>query len=267
MRSLSSLSRASMIALFAALGTAVTVSPIALQAQTPGVRQVADATHAVVPVQTRLRFTTMIVLPDDEEILDVVCGDKDFWVVSATHNLAHVKPAKEGAATNLNLVTASGAVYSFLLNEKGGTSTPDLKVYVNADPDAPHMRTKYYTAAQFEAAEGELAEARKAIDVERKRASELVATYRQEYPSTLQFVYGMPKYDKPFLVRAIWHDGQFTYVKTDASELPALYEIKDGAASLVNFQVRNGTYVVPKIIDRGYLALGKARFAFAQQDR
>ena len=59
----------------------------------------------------------MILLPEQEEILDVVCGDRDFWVISATQNIAHVKPAKEGAATNLNLVTASGTVYSFLLTE------------------------------------------------------------------------------------------------------------------------------------------------------
>src|SRR5205814_4572502 len=107
--------------------------PAVLRAQTPGVREVSDATKSVVPLQTRLRFTTMIVLPEKEEILDVVCGDKDFWVISATHNLAHVKPAKEGAATNLNLVTGTGAVYSFLLTEKSGNSTPDLKVYVTAD--------------------------------------------------------------------------------------------------------------------------------------
>ena len=80
--------------------------------QTPGVREVSASAQDVLTLQTRLRYTTMIVLPDGEEILDVICGDKDFWVISATHNLAHVKPAKEGAATNLNLVTASGAVYS-----------------------------------------------------------------------------------------------------------------------------------------------------------
>jgi hypothetical protein len=68
-------------------------------------------------------------------------------------------------------------------------------------------------------------------------------------------------------VRAIWHDGQFTYVKTDATELPALYEVKDGTPALVNFQVRGGTYVVSKVIDRGYLALGKAQWSFAQQGR
>jgi type IV secretion system protein VirB9 len=91
-----------------------------------------------------------------------------------------------------------------------------------------------------------------------------VADYRQEYPTRLHFDYALPKYEKPFLVRAIWHDGQFTYVKSDAAELPALYELADGKPALVNFQVRNGTYVVPKVLERGYLALGKARLPFAQ---
>src|SRR5579884_1250245 len=83
-----------------------------------GVREVTASERSLIPLQTRLRYTTMIVLPEGEEILDVLCGDADFWVISATHNIAHVKPAKAGAETNLNLVTASGAIYSFLLNEK-----------------------------------------------------------------------------------------------------------------------------------------------------
>src|SRR5580704_14859900 len=127
--------------------------------QTPGIREVSASAHSVIPLQARLRFTTLIILPEDDEILDVICGDKDFWVISATHNMAHVKPAKEGAATNLNLVTASGAVYSFLLNEKGGPSTPDLKVYVNADPTEPRAKPKYYTAAQFDGVQAALLEA------------------------------------------------------------------------------------------------------------
>jgi type IV secretion system protein VirB9 len=237
------------------------------RAQTPGIRQVSEATETVIPIQTRLRYTTLIVLPDEEEILDIVCGDKDFWVISATHNLAHVKPAKEGAATNLNLVAASGAVYSFLLNEKGGTAPPDLKVYVRADPNTPRAKPKYYTVSQVEGLQAELVEAHAAVDTERRRSAEAMANYQREYPSKLQFTYGIPKYEKPFLVRAIWHDGQFTYLKTEATELPALYEMADGAPSLVNFQVRGGTYIAPKVIERGYLALGKARFSFAQQGR
>ena len=99
--------------------------------------------RSVIPLQTRLRYTTMIVLPDDDEILDVICGDRDFWVISATQNIAHVKPAKAGAETNLNLVTASGTIYSFLLSEKSApNASPDLKVYVASDEAAPAGRAR-----------------------------------------------------------------------------------------------------------------------------
>jgi len=254
---------------FALFGFAVTFVALGTSslAQETGIRQVSASGSSLIPLQTRLRFTTMIVLPENEEILDVVCGDKDFWVISATHNIAHVKPAKDGAATNLNLVTATGTVYSFLLNETSGSNTPDLKVYVNADPTAPVTKPRYYTAAQFEGVQAEVLEARNAAEAEHRRASETIASYRHEYPSKLQFVYGTPKYEKPFLVRAIWHDGQFTYLKTDATELPALYEIKDGRPALVDFQVQGATYVVPKVLEQGYLALGKQKFAFGQRAR
>src|SRR5438874_13650730 len=128
--------------------------------QTMGIREVTASAHSLIPLQTRLRYTTMILLPEDEEILDVLCGDRDWWVISATHNIAHVKPAKEGAATNLNLVTGSGTVYSFLLTEKGGNTTPDLKVYVTADPSEARSKPKYYTAAQLEGVQAEVTAAR-----------------------------------------------------------------------------------------------------------
>ncbi len=230
-----------------------------------GVREVAATERGVIPLQTRLRYTTMIVLPDGEEILDVICGDKDFWIISSTHNIAHVKPAKEGAATNLNLVTRSGAIYSFMLTEK--TTPPDLKVYVDAGDAAPAGKPKYYTAAEVEALQLQLAEVRAALKEAEHKAGESVAGFRQDYPSRLQFPYAPVKYEKPFLVRSLWHDGQFTYLKSDATELPALYEVKDGKPALLNFQVREGTYVVPKVLDRGYLALGSQRLNFEQQGR
>jgi type IV secretion system protein VirB9 len=238
-----------------------------LRAQTTGIREVSASASSLITLQTRLRYTTMIVLPEGEEILDVICGDKDFWVITSTHNIAHVKPAKEGAATNLNLVTSSGEVYSFLLTEKNGASTPDLKVYVNSDPNAPKGRPKYYSAAQVDGLQAELEESRAAVEAANRRAAESIATFEQQYPTKLQFPYGSPKYEKPFLVRSIWHDGQSTYIRSDATELPALYETKDGKPGLLNFQVHQGTYVVPKVVDQGYLALGKERFTFSQQER
>jgi type IV secretion system protein VirB9 len=242
---------------------------VSVRAQTTGIREVSASARSLITLNTRLRYTTMIVLPEGDEILDVICGDKDFWVITSTQNIAHVKPAKEGAATNLNLVTASGDVYSFLLTEKADKNgaMPDLKVYVNVDPSAPRGKSKFYSAAQVDAIQAQLEEARAAVEAANRRAADSIAAFQQEYPAKLQFSYGSPKYEKPFLVRSIWHDGRFTYIRSDATELPALYELKDGKPALVNFQVHQGTYVVPKVVDDGYLALGKERFSFAQRGR
>ena len=154
-------------------------------------------------------------------------------------------------------------MYSFLLSE-GKQTQPDLKLYVNADPNASRAKPKYYSATQVSALQTELSEARGAIEAAAHRTNEAIASFRHEYPASLAFTYGAPKYEKPFFVRSIWHDGEFTYIKSDAPELPALYEVKDGQPALVNFQVQQGTYVVPKVLERGYLALGKERFSFQQ---
>lgn len=79
--------------LLTALCSLFAATPVA--GQTMGIREVSASARSLIPLQTRLRYTTMIVLPEGEEILDVVCGDKDFWVISAAQNIAHVKPAKE----------------------------------------------------------------------------------------------------------------------------------------------------------------------------
>lgn len=241
--------------------------PSSTSAQIAGIREVTATDRNVIPLNTRLRYTTMIVLPEGDEILDVICGDRDFWVVSAVQNVAHVKPAKADAETNLNLVTARGTIYSFLLKEKSGTGQPDLKIYVNASQTSPSGRPKYYSAADVEKLNTELTEARNAIVSTEQRAKEAVTTATQQYPAKLRFVYGTPKYERPFLVRAIWNDGEFTYLKTDARELPALYELKDGKPSVVNFKVNAGTYVIPKVLDRGYLALGESKFTFEQREQ
>jgi type IV secretion system protein VirB9 len=254
-----------------ALVAGMVASAVPVLAQVDGIRDVTASDRSVVPLNTRLRYTTMIVLPDGEEILDVICGDRDFWVISAVQNVAHVKPAKASAETNLNLVTARGTIYSFLLSEKSaapaGQSAPDLKVYVSAESGTPAGRQKYYSAAEVERLQAELTEAREGTTQAEVRARELVAAAKQELPTHMQFPYAPVKYERPFLIRAMWHDGQFTYLQSDATELPALYELKDGKPAILNFQVQRGTYVVPKVLERGYLALGNAKLEFDLRER
>src|SRR2546425_7594286 len=92
----------------------------------------------IVRIRTKLRHTTLIVLPKSERILDFTCGDKEFWVVDGTENFAYVKPAKASAETNLNLITASGNIYSFVLREvsESRETAPDLKVFVETRNEA-----------------------------------------------------------------------------------------------------------------------------------
>jgi type IV secretion system protein VirB9 len=246
----------------------VTLAFISAAAHAQSTRDVTYSAHAIVRVNAKLRFTTLIVLPESEQILDFVCGDKDVWVVSGAQNLAYVKPAKAGATTNLNLVTASGRVYSFLLTE--GAADPDLKLYIEPDETfaspPSSAAPRFYTAAQVEDLKTAAAEARKAAtaatEAATKRADDAINAFRATYPTTLDFSYVIKGDRKPFQVLAIFHDDRFTYIKANARELPALYEIADGTSTLINFQVEHGVYVVPKILERGALVIGTKTLTF-----
>jgi len=242
-------------------------------------RDVTYNPRAVIRIDAKLRMTTLLVLPDTEEILDFVCGDKDYWIVSGAQNLAYVKPAKEKATTNLNLVTASGRVYSFLLVE--GAAHPDLKVFVVADP-AANATTRALAAraasAELDALTSELADARAeaqramADAAETKRsaarlAQDAVDRVKASYPTQLQFPYVFKARVKPFDVTAIYHDDRFTYIRTDGRELPSLYEVIDHVPNLITYQVERGTFIVPKVLEHGYLAMGKRVLSFDVRER
>lgn len=240
-------------------------------------REVNITPRSVVNLDAKLRFTTMIILPDGEEILDIICGDKDFWIVSGTQNFAYIKPAKAGASTNLNIVTNSGAVYSFVVTE--GAASPDLKVLVSSDASATatRPRQRLYSAAEvdqlrreIEAVKAAGETARQASEEERasvaRALDESSSRFKATYPTTLQFPYRFAVRNTPSFVAAIYHDGQSTFIRLNkGQEIPAVYELQDGAASLVNVQVENDTLIVPKVLRIGYLAVGKQRFVFSQR--
>src|SRR5215470_14638234 len=104
-----------------------------------GARVVKYGKEDIVPVHAKMRFSTLIVLPEDEEILDFTTGDREFWIINGSHNLCYVHPAASGIQSNLNLITASGHVYSFLLMEIGGDSAaqPDLKLFIEPKETSP----------------------------------------------------------------------------------------------------------------------------------
>ena len=265
--------------LLALTATAVVASPLA--AQTPpsaaprGARTIVYHPRDLVSLKAKLHYTTLIVLPDGEEVVEATCGDKEFWIVNVRGGLVSVKPARAGGETNLNLIATSGQVYTFVLSEVSGTpgQDADLTVYLEQD-DLASARGR--TSPKFVPAE-QLDDYRAQIDVARetaRRETEAAQTaldaglteFRTSYPLGLQFPYRFKADIKPFFLQVMFHDDHRTFIRAGARELPALYEYKDGLPSLVNFEVQDGVYVVPKVLDAGYFMLGAARLGFRRTD-
>lgn len=247
-----------------------------LRAATGGARVVKYSKQDIVPIHSQLRFSTLIVLPEDEEILDFTTGDKDFWIVNGAHNLCYIHPAQAGIRSNLNLITASGHVYSFLLSEISNEpgAELDLKVFVERteDTSSPGSGLRgYVRSEEAEAYRKEVDQLRQEtgekIHEAQAQVSSEIDRFRSSYSAKLQFDYTLdPKASRePFLVSAIYHDDQFTFIHCAAREKPVLYELKDGKPNLISFQVENGVYIAPKIIDAGYLTVGKRKLPFARR--
>ena len=227
-------------------------------------RTVKYAAKDIVLIKAKVRYTTLVVLPQNEKILDFVTGDKDFWVVEGTQNFCYIKPAKQGSSTDVTLITAAGNVYSFLVKEVGENDDPDLKVFIEPKDQsivqAMNAPPKFVPSSEVDGLRMEAALA--TTNAERDKE-----TFRADYPiKNLKFDYAFDKGKKPFLVSAIYHDDKFTYIRSLAQEKPTLYEVKDGAPNLVNFDLKDGVYVVAKILDAGYLVIGKQRMDFKRQD-
>jgi type IV secretion system protein VirB9 len=261
-----------LLALFWAFG----LSALPLRAETDTARVVKYSQNDIVPVRAKVRFSTLIVLPASEEILDFTTGDKDFWVINGVHNLCFIHPAQTGIRTDLNLITASGHVYSFLLTEVSNEPNvqPDLKIFIEPKDQSSvggqDFFQGYVPASEVDAYKKEIQTIREQADAQVQtaatQAKQQIEKFRYEYPAKLRFDYEMNKKasGQPFLISAIYHDDAFTYIQCAAREKPTLYEMKDGKPNLINFQFENGIYIIPKVVDSGYLAIGKKKLTFTR---
>ena len=215
----------------------------------------------IIAIKAKLRYTTLIELPPTEKILAAASGDKDFWVIDVAQNFCFLHPAKTGIHSNLNLITDKGNVYSFTLDEV--TGEPDLKVIVEPS-DSSLMAASTSAGPKFVSAE-ELDSYKAQLQRTKLQADDAVNRFRSEYPTKdVKFDYHF-KNERPFNISALYHDDKFTYIKSNAGEKFAVYEIKDDKPNLVEFQLKDGTYVLPKIVDRGYFEIGKKHLSFERK--
>ncbi len=244
-------------------GVALALIPPVAVAQDASARTVQYHSQDIVPIHAKLKYTTLIEVPPTEKIMEAATGDKDFWVVDVVGNFCFVHPAKAGISSNLNLITDKGNIYSFTLQDVSGTSeVPDLKVLiVPADRSsivASSGPPQYVPAAQLEQSKQQLAALQ-------SHAEQAVDAYKSAYPLQLKFDYTYKANEAPFDIQSIYHDDRFTYIKTNAPEKFSVYEMKDGKPNLINYDLRDGTYIIPKVMDSGYVELGKKRMDFSRK--
>ena len=84
-----------------------TLGSLASHAQTAS-RNVSYHAQDIVPIRAKVKYTTLIVVPATEKIMEAATGDKDFWIVDVVGNFCFVHPAKPGISSNLNLITDKG---------------------------------------------------------------------------------------------------------------------------------------------------------------
>jgi type IV secretion system protein VirB9 len=232
-------------------------------AQDTSARTVQYHSQDIVPIHAKLKYTTLIEVPPTEKIMEAATGDKDFWVVDVVGSFCFVHPAKAGISSNLNLITDKGNIYSFTLQDISSTAeVPDLKVLI-----VPADRSSIVAASgpeQFVPA-AQLAQSKLQLAALESHVEQTVDSYKSAYPLQLKFDYTFTMNEAPFDIQAIYHDDKFTYIKTNAPEKFSVYDMKDGKPNLINYDLRDGTYIIPMVMDSGYVELGKKRMEFKRK--
>lgn len=232
----------------------------------------------VTSILTEIRYTTLVLLPPGEKVVIATVGDKDYWTVEASESVVLVKPGKAGVKTNINVVASSGNIYSFVVREVSQESDAhaDLRVTITVADETMAQAVKgkplfVSTEAvgdlqqRLEIAKKELQnqEAKHQTDLKRDKEQaqrDVASSIRHDY------TWKQNKQAEDFGLKSIYSVNGFTYFEAHPQEAPAIYELRDGKDSLVEFSLDpDGKYVVPKIIKRGYLRVGKARLLFEER--
>ena len=259
-----------------AIGSAGSAQTPHLQPSAPRTVVTGDASAPPL-VRAGLLQSTLIELPAEEKVATVFGGDTVSWVFDAGHVASRyisIKPKVADSTTDLHIVSDHGNEYTIELreisNEKDNPHF-DSKVYVtSSDPKAAENMAKspvFVPAAEADAKEAQLKkeadDARKAAEADHKAVATAAENYKASYPGTLHFDYTWDQKKGAALgIEQIWRDDKFTYLRGKFQETPALYELKDGKGSLINYDFANGLYTIPKTVAQGYLSIGKQRVDF-----
>jgi type IV secretion system protein VirB9 len=243
----------------------------------PSAPRTVTVSEADTPPQIRagLLQSTLIVLPNEEKVANVFAGDTVNWIFDGGHvasRFISVKPKTANAATDIHIVSDHGNEYTLALREVSDDSDPhfDSKVFIAPGDQAAKDRLAqlpvFVPVAELDKAKQEATAAKAAQEAVLKAEATKAEQYRSEYPGSLHFDFVWDeRKGKELGLQQIWRDDKFTYLRGQFQETPALYELKDGKGSLINFDFNAGLYTVPKQLEHGYLAIGKQKVEFHRE--
>ena len=248
-----------------------TTAPRHLSPNAP--RTVTVSESATPPVvRAALLQSTLILLPAEEKVATVFGGDTVDWVFDGGHvasRFISVKPKVANGTTDVHIISDHGNEYTLELQEISADpdSHFDSKVFIvpgdKAGKDRLAELPVFVPAAELDKAKQEAVAARAAATAELKAEDTKAEEYRSQYPGSLHFDYAWDqKKGHELGLEQVWRDDKFTYLRGHFQETPALYEVKDGKGSLINFDFSNGLFTVSKELDNGYLAIGKMKVEF-----
>ena len=227
-------------------------------------RSVTVGERAVVPLFPCSFQEMLIALPETELVRSALIADTANWKLESGNGdqpsrYISVK-VKEPLTkeTTLNIISDHGMAYTLRLVLDAGHC--DSRVTIDADTQlATHISSTKPWLSPSEAAtlRQQVEDAKRGAATAQTQAGAQVDSFRANYPLTLVFDYSYDRKKAAAMgIDEIFHDRQFTYVRTHAQEPPALYEVKEGKPSIIQFSLKDGVYSTARIIDRGYLAVG-----------
>ncbi|GAC1699924.1 MAG: hypothetical protein NVS9B4_00300 [Candidatus Acidiferrum sp.] len=241
-------------------------------------RTVRVSEKTTVTIDASVLQSTLLVLPEDEKIMTVFEGDKENWMFESTKvpgRFLSVKPKAAGVTTDVHIISDHGNSYSFVLREASGKDF-DSKVFLEPDESLRKAILKlpeFVPAAEIDkyrkAADAAKADADHAAELAKVREQETrkaTDALRAANTCTVGGTSSRYRWDQKtgakLGVMKVCADDKFTYIRANPLEAAAVYEIRDGKPSLINWDFANGLYTMSKHVERGYLAIGKTKMDF-----
>jgi type IV secretion system protein TrbG len=193
-----------------------------------------------------MRITDIALEPGEKILGEPASGDVVRWILALGKSMqngieqwhVYLKPTRPDLATNLAINTDRR---SYLL---------ELHSYADTFMAAIVWHYPEEELARLQAQAAELAG-------QEKSASPVVGVDALNFDYAIQVVKGTPAWTPV----QVFDDGRRTFVRFPSAmvlrEAPALFVLRDSETQLVNYRVKNDTYVIDRLIDAAELRVGQ----------